>query len=208
MSSQWQAASQLFLYGRRHYTAFGFARHCPNGVGSALPEDLSGKTVFITGADVEAVSLEVAEHASGRGARVLLACSDQKRGQRIVDSLRAAAGTMQVELIVADCSTIVGVSQCAVALAELTETLHCAVLNTGLATVGPSSEELEPETLFRVHLACPFALAQYILPQLRATAEARVVLLTNEQLYSSSLFGPMHQSTKAWGLDRAGGGAW
>ncbi|MES3007876.1 MAG: SDR family NAD(P)-dependent oxidoreductase [Pseudomonadota bacterium] len=79
------------------------------------PQDLSGKTYIVTGAN-SGIGYEAAKNFASRGATVALVCRSESRGRDAVASIVAATGNAKVSLYVADFSLLSSVSKVADAL--------------------------------------------------------------------------------------------
>ena len=79
------------------------------------PQDLSGKTYIVTGAN-SGIGYEAAKNFASRGAAVALVCRTESRGRDAVASIIAATGNAKVSLYVADFSLLSSVSKVADAL--------------------------------------------------------------------------------------------
>lgn len=67
----------------------------------ANPQDLSGKTYIVTGAN-SGIGYEAAKNFASRGATLALVCRSESRGRDAVASIIAATGNAKVSLYVAD----------------------------------------------------------------------------------------------------------
>lgn len=72
------------------------------------PVDLYGKTAIVTGANT-GIGYEIARALAGRGARVVIACRDARKGEIARDKLIESTGNHQIELEVMDCASFASV---------------------------------------------------------------------------------------------------
>jgi retinol dehydrogenase-12 len=131
--------------------------------------DLADKVILVTGA-TGGIGLETVRALARRDARVVVGARDAERGQAIVDSLRADA-----ELLVVDVSSIASIRAAAERFAATHAKLDVLVNNAGVVaakrTLGIDGHELTWAT----NVLGPFVLTQALLPLLRAADEPRVV---------------------------------
>ncbi len=118
-----------------------------------IPQDLSGKTYIVTGAN-SGIGYEAAKNLASRGATVALVCRSESRGRDAVASIFAATGNAKVSLYVADFSLLASVSKVADALLADFPVIDVLCNNAGGAN-GPrtvTSEGFET-TLVTNHLS-------------------------------------------------------
>ncbi len=144
--------------------------------------DLTGVTALVTGANSGLglhTSIELARH----GARVLMGCRDQAKGERALLEVRDAAQHAGPELVRLDLADLSAVREAAAGLSERFGQLDLLVNNAGVMAV-PRRESADG---FELQLATnhlgPFALTNLLLPNLGAGSvlggAARVVTVTS-----------------------------
>ncbi|KAG8690446.1 hypothetical protein FRC11_011536 [Ceratobasidium sp. 423] len=67
-----------------------------------LIADLSGKLVIVTGAN-SGIGLEAARACVGMGARVVLACRNEAKGEEAKSSIIKSTGNLKIEVEILDC---------------------------------------------------------------------------------------------------------
>jgi NAD(P)-dependent dehydrogenase (short-subunit alcohol dehydrogenase family) len=140
--------------------------------------DLHGRIFVVTGGN-SGIGLEAVRELSRRGARVLLACRDLRRGQAaLADILRdvPAASVEETEL---DLASLASVRTFAARFSERFERLDALVNNAGVMAI-PRRETADgfEMQLGTNHLG-HFALTGLLLPRLLATPGARVVTVSS-----------------------------
>jgi len=138
--------------------------------------DQSGRTAVVTGAN-SGIGYCAARALARRGARVLLACRNERRGQAAVERLRAEvpdarAGYRHLDL--ADLSSVRAFA------ADFDERrLDLLINNAGVMALPYARTADGFETQFGINHLGHFALTGLLLPHLLATAGARVVTVSS-----------------------------
>ena len=126
------------------------------------PQDLSGKTYIVTGAN-SGIGYEAAKNFASRGATVALVCRSESRGRDAVASIVAATGNARVSLYVADFSLLSSVSKVADALLADLPVIDVLCNNAGGAN-GPRTVTAEGfETTFVTNPLSGFLLMRKLL---------------------------------------------
>ncbi len=126
------------------------------------PQDLSGKTYIVTGAN-SGIGYEAAKNFASRGATVALVCRSESRGRDAVASIVAATGNARVSLYVADFSLLSSVSKVADALLADLPVIDVLCNNAGGAN-GPRTVTAEGfETTFVTNHLSGFLLMRKLL---------------------------------------------
>jgi NAD(P)-dependent dehydrogenase (short-subunit alcohol dehydrogenase family) len=139
--------------------------------------DLSGRVAVVTGAN-RGLGREISRVLAGRGARVVMACRDERAGEEAAAALRAggAAGTLEVRPL--DLGDLASVETFAAGLAGETR-LDLLANNAGLMAVDRGLTADGFETHMGVNHLGHFALTARLLPLLAATAGSRVVTMSS-----------------------------
>jgi NAD(P)-dependent dehydrogenase (short-subunit alcohol dehydrogenase family) len=145
---------------------------------SFTPEDigdLTGRCAIVTGAN-SGIGLQVAVALARKGARVVLACRDERRGREAQERVRSASGNRAVEMRLLDLSRLASVREFA---SGWSDPLHLLVNNAGvMATPRALTEDGFEQQLGVNHLG-HFALTGLLLEQLRAAERPRVVSVSS-----------------------------
>lgn len=142
-----------------------------------MTRDLVGKTALVTGANA-GIGRATAEALCARGARVHLACRSEERARPVLDALRAAHGERAAAFLALDLSRLDSVREAARAYLASGEPLHVLVDNAGVAGVRGTTAEGWEITFGTNHLG-HFLLTNLLLPRLRESAPARVVVVSS-----------------------------
>lgn len=131
--------------------------------------DQTGKVVIITGAN-SGLGLESAKVLTKRGAKVILACRDESRGQA---AQRQVGGTSEVVRL--DLGDLDSVEAFAKTIGERFDRLDILLNNAGLMAIPESKTKQGFETQMGVNHLGHFALTGRLLPLLLRTKGARIV---------------------------------
>jgi NAD(P)-dependent dehydrogenase (short-subunit alcohol dehydrogenase family) len=140
---------------------------------------MKGKTVLITGAN-HGIGKATALALAQRGARVVLVAHNSEKGMAAVNGIEAASGSNDVELIVADLSSLEQVRRVAAEFKARHERLDVLVNNAGIIVPTRRTTVDGFEETFAVNHLAYFVLTRELLDILRASAPARVVNVSSE----------------------------
>lgn len=177
---------------------------------------MMGKNVLV--ADGEAIiSEELMCIAASKGARIILVCNSNKKGALLQQRVCATAGTLRVDLIVADLTLVSEAQRVVTEMKALGCTqLDCIVSNMDGVDISPEPTFTSEgyETTFAKFLLAPFAMVTAAMPLLCAAAAPRVVLVsagthTHMHVYALACLAHMQASQcvrlrelHVWPLDR------
>ena len=102
------------------------------------PNTLAGQVALVTGANT-GIGRVTARELARRGAHVFIACRSAQRAQPVVDEIRAATGSVTVELLSLDLGDLASVRACAQAFLARELPLHLLINNAGIAGAKGSS---------------------------------------------------------------------
>jgi NAD(P)-dependent dehydrogenase (short-subunit alcohol dehydrogenase family) len=152
--------------------------------------DLSGRHAVVTGANT-GIGYETARVLALRGAAVTLACRDVEKAelarQRIVREGGGRTDEASLHLLRLDLAHLESVRQAASELLASERPIHLLVDNAGVML--PDRRETRDgfEAHFGINHLGHFLLTTLLLPRLRASAPARVVLVSSEALHFATL---------------------
>ncbi len=150
------------------------------------PASLAGKTCLVTGA-TSGIGQETALALARRGAQVVIAGRDPARAEAARSDIVARSGRDDVEVLLADLSSLAGVEQLASEFRKRHEALHVLVNNAGLVNLKRQVNADGFELTFAVNHLAYFVLTLRLLDILKASAPARVVSVSSE----GHRFGPL-----------------
>jgi len=145
------------------------------------PNTLAGQVALVTGANT-GIGRVTARELARRGAHVFIACRSAQRAQPVVDEIRAATGSVTVELLSLDLGDLASVRACAQAFLARELPLHLLINNAGIAGAKGSSAS-GFELAFGVNHVGHFLLTQLLLDCLKHSAPARIVTVSSQAHY-------------------------
>ena len=164
----------------------------------------AGRTVVITGAN-SGIGYEAARQLVAKGAHVVLACRDQAKGRRALESITAAQPSASVELMELDLADLGSIRRFAAAARAASPALHVLCNNAGVMAIPHRTTRDGFEMQFGTNHLGHFALTGLLLERLLATPGARVVTVSS----GAHKFGVMHwndlQGERSYGGWRAYG---
>ncbi len=174
------AATQFYLYGKRHFTASGWVRHSAKYDVSALERlDLRGKVYVVTGAN-SGIGLSLSEYLAGRGATLYLVCRNRARGDAARDAIVATSKNERVHTLVGDCGIAADVRRLVSDLSEREKQIDALVCNAGAMANKRVLTADGYETTFATHLLHgSYLLSTLSLPLLSKSRDPRVVFVSS-----------------------------
>lgn len=142
------------------------------------PEDLTGKTVLITGGN-SGIGKAAATALAGMGARVIITARDMGRGQDAVADIRRDSGGGNVDLGHLDLARMASVRDFAAAFLADEPRLDVLVLNAGIMSTRRQVTDDGFELMFQVNHLAHFLLTRLLEQRLIASAPSRVVVVAS-----------------------------
>jgi dehydrogenase/reductase SDR family protein 12 len=190
---QFISTTQFYLYGRKHFTQTGWlaaSKRYEESIEDIANDGLTGKVFIVTGAN-SGVGKEMAQFLASKAAKVYLLCRNPKRADAakadIIEQCVAQTGTQPtVEVLLCDCSLQSDVRRAVEEFQQKEELLHGLVCNAGAMS---HERRLTPEGVeitFGSHLLFgSYLLTSLLLPQLKASEEGRVIMVTSGGMYTT-----------------------
>jgi NAD(P)-dependent dehydrogenase (short-subunit alcohol dehydrogenase family) len=140
---------------------------------------MADKTVIVTGANAgigKATAIDMAQ----RGARVIMACRDMKRGEAALKDIVAETGSKRVVLKQLDLASLKSVRKFADDINKNEPELHVLINNAGLA-YPPQQSKTEDgfELTMGVNYLGHFLLTNLLLDLLKKSAPSRIVVVAS-----------------------------
>src|SRR5215471_18985621 len=140
---------------------------------------MTGKTCLVTGAN-SGIGKETALGLARMGARVVLVCRNQQKGETALADIRRETGSSQVDLLIADMSSFASVRTLADTVRQRYPRLDVLINNAGAGvrqrTLSADAIEM---TVAGNHLG-PALLTMLLLDLLKSSAPARIVNVSSE----------------------------
>lgn len=144
-----------------------------------MANKLEGKIALVTGANTgigRVTALELAK----LGAEVVLACRSEEKAQHVIDEIKSAGG--KADFLKLDLNSFAAVRESAESFLASGRQLHILVNNAGLAgTRGLTEDGFEIH--FGVNHLGPFLFTQLLLPRIKESAPARIVMVASKSHY-------------------------
>ena len=131
---------------------------------------LAGKRVLVTGAN-SGIGYHTALKLARKGAQVVFACRDPRRGEAAIASLHADSPGAHAELLVLDLASLSSVREAAAKELAQQRPLHLLINNAGVMTPPKRLETAEGfELQFGTNVLGHFALTALLMPALQRAA--------------------------------------
>ena len=135
-------------------------------------------TFLVTGA-TSGVGEAIATQLSERGARVLIGARTTERGQAAADRIRSRVPDADLQVVAGDLSLMREVRSLAYQITDSTPRLDGLILNAAEAHSELLLTDEDIETNFATNHLAGFLLTHLLLPRLRSSAPARVVVISS-----------------------------
>jgi len=147
--------------------------------------DLAGKTIVITGAN-QGIGKAAAMALGRRGARLLLVCRSPDKSRAAVEDLRAA-GVAEVELVLADVSSLTDLARVRDTLHSMTDRVDVLLNNAGMLVTSRRQSADGFELTFATNHLAYFVLTHHLRDLLAKAPAARVVNVSSDGHYFGSI---------------------
>ena len=147
---------------------------------------LAGKTVLVTGA-TSGIGLEASISFALMGARLIMVGRDAGKTAQKVEEVRQRSGSGTVDSLLCDISSLAQVRRLAEEFRGRYDKLHVLVNNAGSVFTKRSLTADGIESTFAVNYLGPFLLTNLLLDVLKASAPARVIIVSSSGHYSGTM---------------------
>jgi NAD(P)-dependent dehydrogenase (short-subunit alcohol dehydrogenase family) len=147
---------------------------------------MNGKVCVVTGSNT-GIGKETARGLAQRGARVVLACRDVAKAEAARAEIAGTTGRDDVEVMALDLASHASIREFAARFAATHDRLDVLVNNAGLWPTARSTTRDGLETTFGVNHVGTWLLTQELLPLLRRSAPARIVVLSSKLHYQGKM---------------------
>lgn len=135
---------------------------------------LVGKVVIVTGGNA-GIGFETSKDLADRGARVIIACRNEGRGNKARDQIIAATGNQDVHYRSLDLASLTSVRKFADDFNNTENRLDILINNAGVAEGDNVKTEDGLQLGMQINHFGPFLLTNLLLPKLKASAPSRII---------------------------------
>ncbi len=167
---------------------------------------MQGKVCLVTGSS-SGIGKVTARELARQGATVVMVCRNRAKGEAAQKEIRAATGNQQVDLLIADLTSLADVRRVVGEFKQKYTQLHVMIHNAGGAN---HKRRLTPdgyEATFAANYLAPFLLTQLLLDVLKASAPARIINVSSMAHTSGKIDFADLQGEKRYGTWKAYGQA-
>jgi len=140
--------------------------------------NLKGKVAVVTGAN-SGLGKETARAFAKKGAHVIVAARDSKKGQLAVDEIRSEFPESPIEFIQLDLASLDNIAEFSKTVREKFDSLDFLINNAGVMATPLGKTKDGFETQFGVNHLGHWALTGHLLPLLEKAEKARIVTVTS-----------------------------
>ncbi len=149
---------------------------------SAMAWNVNGKYIVVTGAN-GGIGYETAKQLYNMGARVIMVCRNETRGEQALASIRKSTpstGDSGLYLVIGDMAEAESVSRAAEATSSITTHIDILINNAGAYFGQRRENSAGVEYTFALNHLGYFRLTASLMPMLQAAGEARIVSVSSE----------------------------
>jgi NAD(P)-dependent dehydrogenase (short-subunit alcohol dehydrogenase family) len=146
---------------------------------STFNQTMQGKICLITGAN-SGIGKATALGLARRGATVVLVSRDRARGEQAQSEIKEESGNPHIDALIADLSSQQSIHQLADDFKQRYSQLHVLINNAGVFSVRKHLTVDGLDMMFAVNQLAPFLLTNLLLDVLKASAPARVVIVSSD----------------------------
>ena len=136
--------------------------------------NICDKTILVTGAS-SGIGRAAAQYLAKLGARVVVVCRNEQRGEPALHDIRQRSGNPSVELLTADLGSQEQTRELARQFSQSHDRLDVLINNAGLFLSKRTVTDDGIETTFAVNHLAPFLLTNLLLDALKVSSPSRVI---------------------------------
>ncbi len=142
------------------------------------PKHMQGKVCMVTGA-TDGIGVPTARALAQMGAEVIVVGRNREKCEAVVAQIKQETGNPQVEFMLADFSELAQVRQLAQDFKRKHDKLHVLVNNAGVLQLIRRETQDGYESMFGVNHLAHFLLTMLLLDTIKASAPARIVIVSS-----------------------------
>lgn len=148
------------------------------GTITSMGDFIKGKRCVITGANT-GIGKETARELARQGAHIVMICRNEAKGTSAMQEIIAETGNKNVDLLIADLSSMEQVRDVATTIKARYDALHVLINNAGLIAWNRRLTADGYEETFAVNHLAPFLLTNLLLELIKTSAPARIINLSS-----------------------------
>ena len=157
-----------------------------NGVPCRSKERMDGKTVIITGGNT-GIGKETALELARRGARVILGCRDESRGEAAVREIKKKSLSEHVVFRKLDLASLMSVRRFCERVLKEEDKIHVLINNAGVMFPPYTQTEDGYELSLAVNHLGHFLLTNLLLDRIKDSSPSRILIVSSHAHYFGSL---------------------
>lgn len=147
---------------------------------------LHGKLALVTGGN-SGIGLETARDLARRGARVIIACRDEKKSEEAINDIVQTTGNPNVEFRYLDLFKPSSIREFAANFNKTVDRLDILVNNAGCGGLRPRFADNGVDIVMQVNHIGPFLLTNLLLDKIVTSKPSRIVIVASKFHYIADL---------------------
>ena len=139
---------------------------------------MKDKICIITGAS-NGIGKEIAKQLAAKGARIVMICRNELRGQIAKKEIENETGSSKIDLFLADLSSISQIKALADNLEKAYPIIDVLINNAGNFFLEKKFNETGIEMTFAVNYLAPFFLTNLLLDNIISAAQGRIIIVSS-----------------------------
>ena len=160
----------------------GWRYYFVSGAPCRSKQRMDGKTVLITGGNT-GIGKETAIDLARRGAKVIIACRDERRASKAVIDIKSKAGSQKVLFKKVDLASLASVRTFCDSILSEEEHIDVLIANAGVMNAPYQLTEDGYEPTFAVNHLGHFLLTLLLLDRIKSTPSSRILVVSSHAHY-------------------------
>jgi len=139
---------------------------------------MKGRLCIVTGAN-SGIGYQTAKGLAEKQATVVMVCRDLEKGQKALDTIKAATGSKSLYLMHCDVSSMKSIDRFTREFTDRFTCLHVLINNAGAAFSKRQTTEEGNEKTIATNYLGPFKLTHNLLPMLRQKPPSRIINISS-----------------------------
>lgn len=151
-----------------------------------MDSNMVGKTCIVTGAN-SGIGKETAIGLAGLGARLVMVCRNEKKGNEAKSEIEKRTGNKSIDLLLCDLSSLSEVRKLSARILDDYEKIDVLVNNAGVFSLRSKKTGDGFERTFAVNYFSPFLLTLLLLDRLKSSSPSRIVNVSSVSHFSGHI---------------------